>query len=101
VQVNPTVFSIMTFPFLFAVMFGDVGHGLLMLAFALFLVINEKKFLKQQLNEIFAMAFGGRWVLHRPPWPSSCQRMHASLVLYCLPCLACPLLLPATSRHAP
>jgi len=41
-EVNPTVFTIMTFPFLFAVMFGDLGHGILMLMFALFLVIKEK-----------------------------------------------------------
>jgi V-type H+-transporting ATPase subunit a len=36
------VFTIMTFPFLFAVMFGDLGHGCLMLAFSLFLIIKEK-----------------------------------------------------------
>ena len=30
-KVNPTVFTIVTFPFLFAVMFGDFGHGVLML----------------------------------------------------------------------
>jgi hypothetical protein len=29
-----------------------------MLAFALYLVLNEKKFLKQQLDEIFGMLFG-------------------------------------------
>lgn len=52
--------TIMTFPFLFAVMFGDLGHGLLMLLFALYLVLNEKKFLKQKLDEIFGMAFGGK-----------------------------------------
>jgi vacuolar-type H+-ATPase subunit I/STV1 len=34
-----------------------------MLAFALFLLINEKKFLKQQLDEIFGMCFGGRYCI--------------------------------------
>jgi len=26
-EINPTVFTIVTFPFLFGVMFGDIGHG--------------------------------------------------------------------------
>jgi V-type H+-transporting ATPase subunit a len=32
-EVNPSVFTIVTFPFLFGVMFGDIGHG-----FVLFLI---------------------------------------------------------------
>jgi V-type H+-transporting ATPase subunit a len=62
-EANPAVFTIVTFPFLFAIMFGDLGHGLLMLAFALYLVLNEKKFARQQLDEIFGMAFGGRYCI--------------------------------------
>lgn len=62
-EVNPAVFTIVTFPFLFAVMFGDIGHAALMLMFALFLVLNEKKFMSQQLNEMVDMAFGGRYVI--------------------------------------
>ena len=34
-EINPTTFTIITFPFLFAVMFGDVGHAAMMVAFAL------------------------------------------------------------------
>jgi hypothetical protein len=40
-EANPGVFTIITFPFLFAVMFGDIGHGILMLMFALLLVRRQ------------------------------------------------------------
>ena len=52
----------MTFPFLFAVMFGDVGHALLMLLFAGFMVVKEKQLMKQDLGDMFGLMFGGRCV---------------------------------------
>ena len=39
-------YAIITFPFLFGVMFGDMGHGLMMLIFASVLIIFEKKLAK-------------------------------------------------------
>lgn len=62
-EMNPTVFTIVTFPFLFAVMFGDIGHGLLMLMFALYLVLSEKKLEKSVKNDMVEMAFGGRYMI--------------------------------------
>uniref|UniRef100_A0A8C5WD65 V-type proton ATPase subunit a n=1 Tax=Leptobrachium leishanense TaxID=445787 RepID=A0A8C5WD65_9ANUR len=59
-EVNPALFTIITFPFLFAVMFGDVGHGFLMFLFALWLILDEDNpKLKRSENEIFSMCFGG------------------------------------------
>ena len=62
-QVNPAVLTIMTFPFLFAVMFGDLGHGALMLAFGGFLVYYEKALGAQDLGDMVGMLFGGRCVV--------------------------------------
>lgn len=62
-EANPGVFTIITFPFLFAVMFGDIGHGILMLMFALLLVLREKKMAKQDLGDILGMMFGGRYII--------------------------------------
>lgn len=62
-EANPAVFTIVTFPFLFAVMFGDIGHGILMLFFASWLVLSEKKLAKQKLGDILGMMFGGRYVI--------------------------------------
>lgn len=62
-EANPGVFTIVTFPFLFAVMFGDWGHGICLLLCTLFLVIREKKLSSQKLGDIMEMMFGGRYVI--------------------------------------
>ncbi|KAB1251322.1 V-type proton ATPase 116 kDa subunit a isoform 3 [Camelus dromedarius] len=57
-------YTIITFPFLFAVMFGDVGHGLLMFLFALAMVLAENRpAVKTAQNEIWQTFFGGRYLL--------------------------------------
>ncbi|CAD7941079.1 unnamed protein product [Amoebophrya sp. A120] len=41
-EVSPVLFSVVTFPFLFGVMFGDVGHGGLLLLVGLYLVYADR-----------------------------------------------------------
>ncbi|CAN1127136.1 V-type proton ATPase subunit a3 [Linum perenne] len=62
-EVNPGAFTIVTFPFLFAVMFGDWGHGICLLLATLFLIAMEKKYSNQKLGDILEMTFGGRYLL--------------------------------------
>ncbi|KAM0834459.1 hypothetical protein ACQ4PT_063606 [Festuca glaucescens] len=62
-EANPGLFTIVTFPFLFAVMFGDWGHGICLLLSALYLIIREKKLASQKLNDIVEIMFGGRYVI--------------------------------------
>lgn len=62
-EVNPGLFTVVTFPFLFAVMFGDWGHGFLMLFVALYLVIREKELDRKDSEEMFRMLFQGRYII--------------------------------------
>lgn len=43
-EANPALFTTVTFPFLFGVMFGDVGHGSLLLMVGIFIVLFADKF---------------------------------------------------------
>ncbi|XP_063718622.1 V-type proton ATPase 116 kDa subunit a1-like isoform X2 [Symsagittifera roscoffensis] len=63
-EINPMPFTVISFPFLFAVMFGDCGHGLIMALFAALLIWKEKQIIAaKSKNEIFSMFFGGRYVI--------------------------------------
>ena len=63
-EINPAPFTIISFPFLFAVMFGDIGHGLIMALFGIFLIVREKQLKAKKIDdEIFTTFFGGRYMI--------------------------------------
>ena len=54
-EVNPALFAIPIFPFLFGVMFGDIGHGGVVLALALWIVWSKDA--KQMLPDVYNMRY--------------------------------------------
>lgn len=64
-EINPALFTIVTFPFLFGVMFGDIGHGFLLFLFGLYLVVkaddikNSDSALKGALKARYLLLFMG------------------------------------------
>ncbi|KAL4882033.1 V-type ATPase, V0 complex, 116kDa subunit family [Aspergillus karnatakaensis] len=62
-EANPGLYTVVTFPFLFAVMFGDFGHGALMTMAAAAMIFWERKLQKTKLDELTYMAFYGRYIM--------------------------------------
>lgn len=78
-EVNPAVYTIATFPFLFAVMFGDAGHGLIVLLAGLVMMALEDKLKKMaEESEIFGIFFGGEEIK---------KMMHLKYVHYKVVCI--------------
>eukprot|EP01064_Diplonema_japonicum_P027999 TRINITY_DN420_c1_g1_i1.p1 TRINITY_DN420_c1_g1~~TRINITY_DN420_c1_g1_i1.p1 ORF type:complete len:918 (+),score=287.80 TRINITY_DN420_c1_g1_i1:96-2849(+) len=62
-EVNPAIFSVVTFPWFFGIMYGDIGHGFIITISAALMIYFQDKMKKMQLNEIVDMVFGARWLL--------------------------------------
>ncbi|ALC42572.1 Vha100-3 [Drosophila busckii] len=67
-ELNPAPYTIITFPFLFAIMFGDLVHGLLLCLFAGLLIYKERQIERQRKlsaseNEILNILFAGRYII--------------------------------------
>ncbi|KAI5180097.1 V-type H+-transporting ATPase subunit a [Nematocida sp. AWRm80] len=68
-EINPTIFSVTTLPFLFGAMFGDVGHGLIILAIGIYFIKKENTLkIPKSIELIFEgrylMLFMGMWSMY-------------------------------------
>mmetsp|Transcript_28316 Transcript_28316/g.41830 ORF Transcript_28316/g.41830 Transcript_28316/m.41830 type:complete len:879 (-) Transcript_28316:72-2708(-) len=62
-EANPALFTAATFPFLFGVMYGDIGHGLFLFCAGLWLISQEKKHDNQKLGEMAEGMHMGRYMI--------------------------------------
>jgi len=66
-EINPGMFTIVTFPFCFGVMYGDMGHGLALFLGAVYLILRENSLEKEEkrgnMSEIMSYAFNARYAL--------------------------------------
>jgi V-type H+-transporting ATPase subunit a len=62
-EANPALFTAATFPFLFGVMYGDIGHGLFLFLTGCMLVWNEKKAEGVKRDELSEGLHVGRYMI--------------------------------------
>jgi len=62
-EANPALFTAATFPFLFGVMYGDIGHGTFLFLCGLYLIWNEKANDNARLGEMAAGLHAGRYMI--------------------------------------
>jgi len=61
-EANPMIFNLVTFPFLFGIMYGDVGHGTMLMLVGLYAVWNADN-LKYNNGMLPQMLYNGRYCI--------------------------------------
>lgn len=61
-EANPALFAIVTFPFVFGIMYGDIGHGSLLLAAGIYMLKNGAS-MKQSDSELVKGFYGARFLI--------------------------------------
>jgi V-type H+-transporting ATPase subunit a len=56
-EVNPSVFAIVTFPFLFGIMFGDIGHGFVLFLVGAMLCLFEEPLRARGMEGVLQMRY--------------------------------------------
>lgn len=66
-EFNPGLFTIVTFPFLFGVMYGDIGHGSIIALAGFLFIFFESTFDRMRkegtMPEMLDMIYGGRYII--------------------------------------
>eukprot|EP01096_Ripella_sp_DP13-Kostka_P016763 TRINITY_DN827_c0_g2_i1.p1 TRINITY_DN827_c0_g2~~TRINITY_DN827_c0_g2_i1.p1 ORF type:complete len:888 (-),score=454.20 TRINITY_DN827_c0_g2_i1:2225-4780(-) len=62
-EANPTPFTIVTFPFLFGIMFGDIGHGFLMTLLTLYILFAADSLYKNGVSGMMKNLVDSRYLL--------------------------------------
>ncbi len=64
-EANPALFTAATFPFLYGVMYGDIGHGSILLGAGLFLVLSYSRMAKgkRDISEATSTMYMSRWMI--------------------------------------
>lgn len=61
-EANPALFAIVTFPFIFGIMYGDIGHGSLLFAGGLFMIKNGAS-MKQSDSDLVRGFYTARYLI--------------------------------------